>query len=81
MEIQTNLQYIFDDRGNKTAVIIPIAMWESMIQMSDVKVTQARRKNIDLLFGALKDSPVLADIEEYSQKTREEGVENTCKNF
>jgi len=75
MEIQADVQYIFDERGNKTAVIVPITLWESMMHMGIEKLSQSRRKNIESLFGILKDSPVLDEIEEYSRRTREGAVE------
>jgi hypothetical protein len=36
---------------------------------------QEKRKKIESLFGILRDSPILDDIDEYSQITREGAIE------
>jgi hypothetical protein len=37
MTTKADIQYIFDERGNKTAVIIPISIWESILQSNKDK--------------------------------------------
>lgn len=33
--VQTNIQYIVDERGRNTAVIVPIDIWEEIISESE----------------------------------------------
>lgn len=75
MEIQDDIRYIFDERGNKAAVIVPITIWESMVHMGIENQNESRRKKVESLFGVLKNSPVLDEIEAYSRSTREGAVE------
>jgi|GEM_PF-2997604 len=77
MEIQPNIQYIFDAKGNKTAAIVPISLWESMIKIEKNTQDQLKKKNPDSLFGILKGSSTLDEIEEYSKKVRREAIERT----
>lgn len=75
MEMKADIQYIFDESGNKTGVIIPISLWESMERLDMKSNIQEKRKKIESLFGILKDCPILDDIDEYSNITREGAVE------
>jgi len=56
METKSDIQYIFDESGNKTAVIIPISLWESMERLDIKRNFQEKRKKIESLFGILRDS-------------------------
>lgn len=75
MDTQTGVQYIFDDRGNKTAFIVPITIWESIEHNGIENQSTSKRKKIELLFGVLRGSQVLDEIEEYSQETRDGAIE------
>jgi hypothetical protein len=75
MEAQAEVQYIFDEKGNKTAVMVPITIWESMVYMGAENQFISKRKKIESLFGALRGSPILDEIEEYSRKTRNGAIE------
>lgn len=75
MESKTNIQYIFDAHGKKTAVIVPISLWESMILQKDEEQFQLKRKKIESLFGILKNSSTLDEIDDYSRRTREGAFE------
>jgi hypothetical protein len=46
METKSDIQYIFDESGNKTAVIIPISLWESMERLDIKRNFQEKRKKI-----------------------------------
>lgn len=70
MEKKADIQYIFDENGKKTCVIIPVSLWKSMGRPYMDSIYQEKRKKIESLFGALKDSPILDEIDEYSQITR-----------
>jgi len=74
MEIQTSIQYIFDANGNKTAVIIPISIWDSIMNTENTSRERMKKKNIESLFGVLKDSQTLDEVEEYTRNVREEAV-------
>lgn len=75
MEAHADVQYIFDENGRKTAVIVPITMWETMIHKDQDYPAKMRQNKIESLFGTLKDSPVLDELEEYSRRTREGAVD------
>jgi len=75
MESKTNIQYIFDDHGKKTAVIVPISLWESMVLQKDEEQSQSKRKKIESLFGILKNSSTLDEIDDYSRRAREGAFE------
>ncbi len=70
MEKKADIQYIFDENGKKTGVIISVSLWESMGGTYMDSIYQEKRKKIESLFGVLKDSPILDEIDEYSQITR-----------
>ena len=46
MEIQTSIQYIYDAIGNKTAVIVPIFIWDSIMNTEDTRRERMKKKNI-----------------------------------
>jgi len=75
MKKQANIQYIYDTQGEKTAVVVPITIWESLIHNKEEKLPDSKRKRIESLFGILKNSPILDEIEEYSRITRKETLE------
>ena len=70
MEKKADIQYIFDENGKKTCLIIPVSLWESMEQTYMDSIYQEKCNKIESLFGVLKDSPILDEIDEYSQNTR-----------
>jgi len=75
MKNQADILYIYDKQGEKTAVVIPITIWESLVHKKEEEFPESRRKKIESLFGILKESPILDEIEEYSRITREGAVE------
>lgn len=75
MKNQANIQYIYNTLGEKTAVVVPITVWESLIHNNEEKLPDSKRKRIESLFGILKNSPILDEIEEYSRITRETALE------
>lgn len=70
MDSHTDIQYIFDEHGTKTAVIIPITVWDSIKQIIGESQGDIKRKKIESLFGVLKDNPVLDEIDAYSKTLR-----------
>jgi len=44
MEKKADIQYIFDENGKKTGVIIPVSLWESMGGTYMDSIYQEKRK-------------------------------------
>jgi len=68
VEIKTGIQYLTDEKGEKTGVLIPIEMWENMEQLF---AKEMQRIKNDIVEG----------MKELEAIEKEEAEEVTLKDF
>lgn len=55
MSSQKKIRYIYDDKGNKTDVIIPINRYENLLEdLADLKAIEERRHEKSIPFEEVK---------------------------
>ena len=55
MASQKKIKYIYDDRGNKTDVIIPINKYESLLEdLADLQIIRDRKNEKSIPFEEVK---------------------------